>query len=169
VATTVDTIHGMPGLDALVDVLKIAVNLAVCLGLAAAFVITALRWVGGRSGVLRKSDQPGRPRPREIWWADVPFADGSDSKVRPCLVVRVHPRYVDVLRITSKDRSGRLDHVSIPTAAWDRRATQDSFLDLSRVVRLGDRAFVRRAGTADPETWRRTLPHRLRGVFTWLP
>ncbi|MFE0592052.1 type II toxin-antitoxin system PemK/MazF family toxin [Micromonospora echinospora] len=150
------------------DLVKLGVNLGLCLGITVALVVTVRRWVGGRSGVLRTSDLPGRPRPGEIWWAEVPYVEGTGSKVRPCLVLRVHPRFVDVLKITSRARSWRTDHVVIPTASWDQRATHDSHLDLSRVFRVSDGAFVRRAGSVDSATWRRTLPHRLRGVFTWL-
>jgi hypothetical protein len=95
-----------------------------------------------------------RPQPGEIWWADVPFEDGTGHKVRPCLVLRTHQRQVEVLKITSKDQSARLDHVEIPTRAWDHRATHNSFLDLSDPFRLRDGSFSRKAGTIDAKTWR---------------
>nr|WP_205863714.1 type II toxin-antitoxin system PemK/MazF family toxin [Planosporangium mesophilum] len=95
-----------------------------------------------------------RPQPGEIWWADVPYEDGSGHKVRPCLVLRTHRRQVDVLKITSQDRSARSDHLEIPTTAWDRKATHNSFLDLTDPFRLRDAAFSRKAGTIDDKTWR---------------
>jgi hypothetical protein len=95
-----------------------------------------------------------RPRPGDIWWADVPFEDGPGSKVRPCLVLRTHRRGAEVLKITSQDRSERRDHIEIPTTAWDKRATHNSYLDLSDPYLIRDSAFQRRAGQVDATTWR---------------
>ncbi|WP_436758224.1 type II toxin-antitoxin system PemK/MazF family toxin [Streptosporangium sp. V21-05] len=94
-----------------------------------------------------------RPRPGDIWWAGVPFADGSGGKVRPCLVIRTHPAGVEVLKITSQDKSHRMNCVSIPTAHWDRRARKDSWLDLDAPYFIDDHDFRRRAGTCDDGTW----------------
>ncbi|HEY1176855.1 MAG TPA: hypothetical protein VGF17_11915, partial [Phytomonospora sp.] len=54
---------------------------------AAAARILARRLVrrGGRPAPT--SPSAGGPAPGEIWWADVPFEDGTGSKVRPCLVL----------------------------------------------------------------------------------
>ncbi|MFI7607607.1 type II toxin-antitoxin system PemK/MazF family toxin [Micromonospora sp. NPDC049366] len=103
----------------------------------------------------------GLPQPGEIWWADVPYADGSGSKVRPCLVLRAGGRGADVLKITSQDKSGRDDHVPIPTRDWDPGAEHDSYLDLSEPIRVARTAFQDRAGECDPALWRRlrALPH----------
>jgi PemK-like, MazF-like toxin of type II toxin-antitoxin system len=87
-----------------------------------------------------------RPRPGEIWIADVPFQDRRGSKVRPCLVIRVHPSYVDVLKITSQDKSSRADHVEIETRSWDPEATHNSFLDTSAPIRVGDMSLERCVG-----------------------
>jgi PemK-like, MazF-like toxin of type II toxin-antitoxin system len=95
-----------------------------------------------------------RPRPGDIWWAEVPYEDGTGAKVRPCLVLRTYQRRVDVLKITSQDRSARRDHIEIVTSTWDPRATHNSYLDLSDPYRLADRAFSRRAGKVDAATWR---------------
>jgi mRNA-degrading endonuclease toxin of MazEF toxin-antitoxin module len=104
--------------------------------------------------VLRRRARRGRPQPGEIWWADVPYEDGPGHKVRPCLVLRPVRVRVEVLKITSQDRSDRRDHVRIPTRPWDARATHDSYLDLSDPLRLRPSAFVRRAGRVDAATWR---------------
>ncbi|SCG37969.1 type II toxin-antitoxin system PemK/MazF family toxin [Micromonospora inositola] len=100
------------------------------------------------------------PGPGEIWWADVPYADGTGSKVRPCLVLRADDRGADVLKITSQDKSDRDDHVRIPTRGWDADADHDSFLDVSAPIRVPTTAFEDRAGTCDPTLWRqlRKLP-----------
>jgi mRNA-degrading endonuclease toxin of MazEF toxin-antitoxin module len=117
----------------------------------------ALWWLRARRPRLRAEPPDptwaSRPQPGEIWWADVPFQDGTGRKVRPCLVVRTHRAQVEVLKITSQDQRARRDHVEIPTRAWDRRATHNSFLDLSRPLRIRDAAFARKAGTVDAETW----------------
>jgi hypothetical protein len=95
----------------------------------------------------------GRPRAGEIWWADVPYEEGTGSKVRPCLVLRVARGGADVLKITSQDKSDRGDHVRIPTRSWDPDAEHDSFLDLTDPIRVTTEAFADRAGTCDPVLW----------------
>ncbi|MFI5485453.1 type II toxin-antitoxin system PemK/MazF family toxin [Micromonospora echinaurantiaca] len=103
----------------------------------------------------------GAPRAGDIWWADVPYADGTGSKVRPCLVLRVDGRSAEVLKITSQDKSDRDDHVRIPTRDWDPGADHDSYLDIGDPIRVPLPAFQDRAGPCDPTLWRhlRTLPH----------
>ncbi|GAA4575777.1 hypothetical protein GCM10023176_45790 [Micromonospora coerulea] len=103
----------------------------------------------------------GAPRPGEIWWADVPYADATGSKVRPCLVLRAGDGGAEVLKITSQDKSDRDDHVRIPTRSWDADADHDSFLDVSEPIHVPASAFADRAGTCDQTLWRqlRKLPH----------
>lgn len=120
----------------------------------------------GRSGAAPRPRDAGRgpataPRAGEIWWADVPYADGTGSKVRPCLVLRIDGRDADVLKITSQDKSERDDHVPIPTRSWDPNADHDSFLDISEPIPLPLAAFEDRAGPCDPDLWHaiRRLPH----------
>ncbi|SBT37253.1 type II toxin-antitoxin system PemK/MazF family toxin [Micromonospora narathiwatensis] len=119
----------------------------------------------GRTGAAPRPRDADRgaeaPRPGEIWWADVPYADGTGSKVRPCLVLRVDGLGGEVLKITSQDKSDRDDHVPIPTRSWDPDADHDSFLDISEPIPVPATAFADRAGTCDPALWRqlRRLPH----------
>jgi hypothetical protein len=96
----------------------------------------------------------GQPRPGEIWWAEVPYEDGSGSKVRPCLVLRTGRAGTDVLKITSQDKSNRTDHIRIPTKAWDPDAGHDSYLDLTDPIRVAATAFEDRAGSCEPKLWR---------------
>ncbi|MFI6908305.1 type II toxin-antitoxin system PemK/MazF family toxin [Nonomuraea sp. NPDC050394] len=114
-------------------------------------------WVAGRRPVVHErppdSSWNSRPAPGQIWWAAVPFADGSGSKVRPCLVVRTHGAGVEVLKITSQDKSHRHDCVPIPTRPWDKRARKDSWIDLSGTHFLHDQAFHRIAGPCDTASW----------------
>ncbi|SCG46579.1 type II toxin-antitoxin system PemK/MazF family toxin [Micromonospora siamensis] len=162
--------------------------LAIVVAVAAGWAWNSWRHRAGRSGTGpaatrrpgRPSRGPGRqgapprprdaepaertgetPRPGEIWWADVPYEDGTGSKVRPCLVLRADRRGADVLKITSQDKSDRDDHVRIPTRSWDASADHDSFLDVSEPIRVTAAAFADRAGTCDPTLWRqvRKLPH----------
>ncbi|PYC67618.1 PemK family transcriptional regulator [Micromonospora arborensis] len=103
----------------------------------------------------------GTPAPGEIWWADVPYADGSGSKVRPCLVLRADSRGADVLKITSQDKSDRDDHVRIPTQDWDPGAEHDSYLSLTEPIRIDSADFADRAGRCDADLWQkvRSLRH----------
>ncbi|GHE36496.1 hypothetical protein GCM10017673_43890 [Streptosporangium violaceochromogenes] len=94
-----------------------------------------------------------RPNPGQIWWALVPFSDMPGGKVRPCLVVRTHRQSVEVLKITSQDKSHQINCVSIPTARWDPRARKDSWLDLEDTYFIHDGDFRRRAGVCDDGTW----------------
>lgn len=105
-----------------------------------------------RSDADRHGDAPA---PGEIWWADVPYADGTGSKVRPCLVLRADSRGADVLKITSQDKSDRDDHVRIPTRDWDPDAEHDSYLSLTEPARISSAAFADRAGRCDADLWRR--------------
>ncbi|MFI5833060.1 type II toxin-antitoxin system PemK/MazF family toxin [Micromonospora sp. NPDC051300] len=126
---------------------------------------------GGRTGGGRTSAPPrprdagrpdrDRPRPGEIWWADVPYADGTGSKVRPCLVLRVDGADAEVLKITSQDKSDRDDHVPVPTRGWDADAEHDSWLDVSAPIPVPLTAFEDKAGDCDAGVWRgvRRLPH----------
>ncbi|WP_405094717.1 type II toxin-antitoxin system PemK/MazF family toxin [Micromonospora sp. NBC_01412] len=109
----------------------------------------------------RTTAPAGTPRPGEVWWAEVPYADGTGSKVRPCVVLRTDGRGADVLKVTSQDKSDRDDHVRIPTRDWDPGADHDSYLDISEPIRIATSAFRDSAGRCDPTLWRqlRTLPH----------
>ncbi|NUO56737.1 MAG: type II toxin-antitoxin system PemK/MazF family toxin [Hamadaea sp.] len=102
------------------------------------------------------------PQPGEIWWADVPYEDGSGHKVRPCLVLRGDNRHREVLKITSQDQSDRNDHVVIPTRTWDPGADHDSWLDLTGPIRVPLGGFQDRAGTLDAKIWQKV--RRLHGV-----
>lgn len=118
----------------------------------AAVLAVAAAWVWRR--------RAAGPRRGDIWWADVPFTDGSGSKVRPCLVLMRHWRGIVVLKITSQDKSRRRDHITIPTRDWDPYARRDSYLNLGEPIMVRARAFRRRAGVCDPEVLRRLADHR---------
>jgi hypothetical protein len=104
--------------------------------------------------VVRRRIRAGRPSSGDIWWADVPYARGRGSKLRPCLVLRRSAEGVVVLKITSQDKSHRRDHVLIPTRRWDNRADHDSYLNLGEPIVVRPAAFHHRAGAADLRTRR---------------
>ncbi|CAM3208885.1 type II toxin-antitoxin system PemK/MazF family toxin [Stackebrandtia soli] len=94
----------------------------------------------------------GAPRPGEIWWAEVPFEEGSGSKHRPCLVLGLYRDGFHVLKITSQQKR-RVGYIRIPTREWDPKADQDSYLDVTaRLVIVGS-YFDRKAGDIDTRTW----------------
>jgi hypothetical protein len=117
------------------------------LAAGAVVLLAAVIWT------VRKQDTTAatavRPTRGDIWWAEVPFADGTGTKVRPCLVMLRHRRGIVVLKITSQDKSSRRDHLAIPTRGWDPVARHDSFLNLGEPVMLQPGAFRRRAGRCD--------------------
>jgi hypothetical protein len=120
----------------------------------AAAVLAAAGWLTRRR--LRR----GRPCSGDIWWADVPYARGRGSKLRPCLVLDRRRDGFLVLKITSQDKSHRRDHVLIPTRRWDARADHDSYLNLAEPIVVRPAAFHHRAGAADRRTRRRVATYR---------
>ena len=73
--------------------------------LAGVVLVLLLRTLGRRAP---------RPRPGEIWFAFVPFEDGTGSKDRPVLVLSVEGRTCTVARFTSQDKGARRDHLRVP-------------------------------------------------------
>ncbi|MGY0230607.1 type II toxin-antitoxin system PemK/MazF family toxin [Longispora urticae] len=106
------------------------------------------------------------PQPGEIWWADVPFADGEGSEQRPCLVLRTHKDRADVLKITSQDQGRGPRYVALPPGDWDSGAGQDSWLDLSGFFRVHNAAFAHQTGVCDEKTWWQVRRYHETG---WVP
>ncbi|WP_372594022.1 type II toxin-antitoxin system PemK/MazF family toxin [Actinotalea sp.] len=83
-------------------------------------------------------------RPGEVWFAMVPFEDGTGAKDRPVLVLRAGRRTCTVAHLTSRDRSSRRDFLAVPDgvpglarASWiSRRETTLPRAALRR--RIGD-------------------------------
>ena len=94
-----------------------------------------------------------RPRPAEIWWANVPFEDGPGGKDRPCLVLTVRGRRATVAKITSKYHHERPGVIPLPPGAVGDAQGRPSFLETGalRDLHLGE--FRRRVGVADPALW----------------
>ena len=129
------------------------------LALAAVFLLSTL-WRRLRRGPTRgrtRTPERGRaggrpPRVGDIWWADVPFEDGTGSKDRPCLVVDEHGLRRQVLMITSTDKSGRPGYVPVDSHGWGR-GDGTSWLRVDRRVALDPGAFRRYAGPCPPSAW----------------
>lgn len=82
-----------------------------------------------------------RAAPGEVWFAQVPFADGTGSKDRPVLVLAVQGSVCTVARFTSRDRTARRDHRRVP--GWLPGLHGDSWADL-RPLTVRRRALRRR-------------------------
>ena len=120
-------------------------------------------WGAGRRRPAGSRRPPGRPRgprgravrprPAEIWWANVPYEDTRGAKDRPCLVIAVRGRHVLVAKITSRYREGRAGVITLPPGAVGDGRGRKSFLETDelRRVPLGD--FRRRVGEVDPALW----------------
>lgn len=91
----------------------------------------------------RRRPRAGAPRAGEVWFAEVPFEDGTGSKDRPVLVLSATGRSYEVARFTSQDKFGRRDHVRVPQGIPG--LPRASWLDL-RPTRLPRSAFRRRTG-----------------------
>jgi mRNA-degrading endonuclease toxin of MazEF toxin-antitoxin module len=107
----------------------------------------------GRGGLLRSS-RTSRPRPAEIWWANVPYEDGPGAKDRPCLVLSVRGRTAVVAKITSKHQDERRAGViPLPPGSVGDARGRASFLETSELRGLPVRDFRRRVGPVDPAIW----------------
>ncbi|MFE4517488.1 type II toxin-antitoxin system PemK/MazF family toxin [Kitasatospora sp. NPDC056783] len=95
------------------------------------------------------------PRPREIWWAEVPFEDGPGSKDRPCLVLRVRGRTATVAKITSRHHAERPGVLALPPGSVGDRRGRAGWLETDELREVPLSAFRRRAGTVDRRVWSR--------------
>ncbi|MCL3861688.1 type II toxin-antitoxin system PemK/MazF family toxin [Actinotalea sp. K2] len=84
-----------------------------------------------------------RPAVGEIWFARVPYRDGTGRKDRPVLVLAVGGRRCTVASFTSQDQGVRGDHVRVPDGIPGLSRT--SWVS-TRPVRLPRSAMRRRTG-----------------------
>lgn len=100
-------------------------------------VLLALRLLGGA----------GAPRARrgDVWFALVPYRDGTGAKDRPVVVLSSRGRRCTVVRLTSQDQGGRDGYARTPQPlpGLDGR----SWVDL-RPLELRRTALRRRTGDA---------------------
>ncbi|MCZ4516867.1 type II toxin-antitoxin system PemK/MazF family toxin, partial [Streptomyces sp. ActVer] len=105
-------------------------------------------------GGIRRPSRASRPRPAEIWWANVPFEDGPGAKDRPCLVLSVRGRTAVVAKITSKNHDERRAGViPLPPGSVGDARGRASFLETDERRGLPIRDFRRRVGPVDPAIW----------------
>jgi hypothetical protein len=84
---------------------------------------------------------------------EVEFHEGHDSKDRPFVILRVLPSHLEILQITSQDKSDRHDHISFWAASTDPYAVTDGWLEL-RVRQLSRYDLRRRDAAVCPdEIW----------------
>jgi hypothetical protein len=97
--------------------------------------------------VLRLLGRAGRPsaRPGEVWFAEVPFRDGTGSKDRPVVVLGQRGRTCTVARLTSQDNSDRPEYARAPGMLPGLR--KQSWVDL-RPMRIPRSSLRRRTGDA---------------------
>ncbi|MFK4148038.1 type II toxin-antitoxin system PemK/MazF family toxin [Streptomyces sp. NPDC004065] len=119
-------------------------------------------WGRGRRPAGRRTRPPGRPsrwggaarpRPAEIWWANVPYEQGSGSKDRPCLVLSVRGRHARVAKITSKYHDERAGVIPLPPGSVGDAQGRTSFLETDEVREVPVWDFRRRVGVVDPVLW----------------
>ncbi|WP_156726666.1 type II toxin-antitoxin system PemK/MazF family toxin [Streptomyces apocyni] len=94
-----------------------------------------------------------RPRPGEIWWADVPYEDGPGSKDRPCLVLSVRGREARIAKITTRFHNERAGVIPLPPGAVGDTRGRASFLETDELRQVPLWEFRRRVGTVDPILW----------------
>ncbi|WP_307540009.1 type II toxin-antitoxin system PemK/MazF family toxin [Streptomyces sp. V3I8] len=104
----------------------------------------------GRSDAVRRSP---RPRPAEIWWANVPFEDGPGAKDRPCLVLSVQGRKAVVAKITTKNHDERDGVIALPAGSVGDARGRASFLETDELRGVRVREFRRRVGEVDSRVW----------------
>ncbi|HEY0188398.1 MAG TPA: type II toxin-antitoxin system PemK/MazF family toxin [Cellulomonas sp.] len=115
-------------------------------GLAALAVLVALgrrRARGRRAGRTRSRGRRPAPRPGEVWFALVPFEDGTGAKDRPVLVLAIDTRTCTIARLTSQDQDARRDYARVPPGVPGLR--RSSWVSL-RPQALDRSAFRRRIG-----------------------
>ncbi|MDQ0776947.1 mRNA-degrading endonuclease toxin of MazEF toxin-antitoxin module [Streptomyces aurantiacus] len=104
----------------------------------------------GRSDGVRRSP---RPRPAEIWWANVPYEDGPGAKDRPCLVLSVRGRRAVVAKITTRYRDEGGGIIPLPAGSVGDARGRASFLETGEVRGVSVREFRRRVGVVDAAVW----------------
>ena len=120
----------------------------VLLGVAVLIATAAARRSRRRGPTTRRTTR-ATPRVGDVWWADVPFEDGTGSKDRPCVVVETHGFRSVVLYITSTDKSGRPGWVALPRQGWSPKPGT-SWVRTDRRVALDPHRMRRYAGPCPP-------------------
>lgn len=107
----------------------------------------------GRPGARRGAHPDTRPRPGDIWWANVPYEDRPDAKDRPCLVLAVRGDRATVAKITSRYHDERAGVIPLPPGAVGDAHGRPSFLRTDELREVPVWEFRRRVGVVDPVLW----------------
>ncbi|OLB73620.1 MAG: hypothetical protein AUI14_25675 [Actinobacteria bacterium 13_2_20CM_2_71_6] len=104
------------------------------------------------------------PEPGQVWNAYVPFEeDETEMKDRPVLVLENHGDRIDVMKITSQDKSRFDNYLFLPYRKWHRVLAKDSWLEL-KVTELPTENFRSYRGECLRDVWREVrgaeLPRR---------
>lgn len=78
----------------------------------------------------------------DIYIADVPFDEGTGSKVRPALVIEVESEKVVVFKVTSqyKNKSAQIKKLYYPIKEWKNAGLKkESYVDTHKLYRLAKR------------------------------
>ncbi|MDO0927522.1 type II toxin-antitoxin system PemK/MazF family toxin [Streptomyces sp. TG1A-8] len=108
---------------------------------------------GGRTAPGGPGARVRRPRPGDIWWADVPYEDRPESKDRPCLVLAVRGDRATVAKISSKYHDERAGVIPLPPGAVGDAHGRPSFLQTDELREVPVADFRRRVGVVDPVLW----------------
>jgi len=106
-------------------------------------LVVLVRAARRRRRPRRRGPRRADPSPGELWFARVPFSDGTGAKDRPVLVLEVVGRELVVAQLTSQDKAHRDDHVRAPRTVTGLR--RDGWLELRRRT-IPRGALRRRAG-----------------------
>jgi mRNA interferase MazF len=82
--------------------------------------------------------------PMDIYIANVPFDEGTVSKVRPALVIEVSQERVMVFKVTSQyqNKSAQIKRLYYPIKDWQQAGLKkQSYVDIHRLYRL-DKKWV---------------------------
>ncbi|WP_329250620.1 type II toxin-antitoxin system PemK/MazF family toxin [Streptomyces sp. NBC_01478] len=124
------------------------------LALAAVILLALVATLVDGWGRGRRPARGDRPRPAEIWWANVPYEDQPGAaKDRPCLVLAVRGRKVTVAKITSKYHDGRGGVIPLPPGAVGDSRGRASYLETDELRKVSVSEFRRRVGVVDPVLW----------------
>lgn len=105
-------------------------------------------------------DTDGEPDPGEIVWTWVPYEENDGrGKDRPVLVVaREEPGTVLALQLSSQERHGEADWVSVGSGGWDADR-RESWVDTSRLLRVHAEGMRREAVALGRDRFDRVIEH----------
>ncbi|MEU6355261.1 type II toxin-antitoxin system PemK/MazF family toxin [Streptomyces sp. NPDC047072] len=131
----------------------LALAAVVLLALVATLVDGWGRGHRGHPGRRSRSAAGVRPRPTEIWWANVPYEDGPGGKDRPCLVLAVRGERITVAKITSRYRDEKAGVIPLPPGSVGDARGRASFLETDELRDVPAWEFRRKVGVVDPVLW----------------